>query len=93
MTTTTEENPTALAEDAPDVLDEFERAMLDLEGQRFKYTGIKRDAIAKLMVEHGYRDHSPDIRFYQILNQLINRPAAWEPAPALMKVLAERRQL
>lgn len=93
MTTTTEETTAALAEDAPDVLDEFERAMLDLEGRFFKYLGLKREAIRKLMVEHGYRDHSPDIRFYQILNQLINRPAAWEHAPALMKHLVERREL
>ena len=93
MTTTAEETPTALAEDAPDVLDEFEQAMLDLEAKRFKYRGLKREAIRELMVELGYRDHSPDIRFYQILNQLVDRPAAWEYTPALMKVLAERRQL
>lgn len=69
----------------------FEQDALKLEEQRFKYSGRKREAIRKLMVANGYMDHSPDIRFYQILNQLIDRPEAWEQFPALMGQLAERR--
>ena len=89
---TTEEHPSALAESPGEGLTALERDMLDLAAQRFKYTGVERQAKADLMARHGHEGATLDIRYSQVLNRLLDRPEAVEYAPALVARLKAQRQ-
>lgn len=74
-----------------DALDDLARDMLDLEAQRFKYTGRKREAQDQVMRAHGHTGQSLDIRYTQILNQVLETAAAAAHAPALVDRLRKQR--
>lgn len=79
------------AEDRPGAeaspgLDDMERAILDMESRRFKYQGAKERTIRSEL-------DIPVTAYYQRLNVLIDTPAAWEAAPALMRRLREQRDV
>lgn len=65
-------------------LDRREREILAFEGQWWKYAGAKEQAIRELF------DMSAT-RYYQVLNALIDDPAALEADPMLIKRLHRLR--
>jgi|ERR687891_1210313 hypothetical protein len=67
-----------------DDLTERDRAILDFERQWWKYAGAKEQAV---------RDSfgMPATRYYQVLNALIDRPAALAHDPMLVKRLRRLR--
>ncbi|MCO6010887.1 DUF3263 domain-containing protein [Actinoallomurus purpureus] len=65
-------------------LDQRDRDILDFERQWWKHAGAKEQAIRELF------DMS-STRYYQILNQLIDRPEALEHDPMLVKRLRRQR--
>lgn len=71
---------------APDEipLTDRERAVLDFEGQWWRYDGSKEQAIRELF------DMSTT-RYYQVLNALIDRPEALRYDPMLVKRLRRMR--
>jgi len=62
-----------------------EREMLAFERQWWKYAGAKEQAVRELF------DMS-STRYYQVLNSLIDRPAALAHDPMLVKRLRRMRQ-
>lgn len=74
-----------------EALDDLARDMLALEGQRFKYAGKKREAQAQVMRDHGHEGQSLDLRYTQILNQVLETAAAAAHAPALVDRLRKQR--
>ena len=69
--------------DAPG-LSERDRRIIDFERQWWKYAGSKETAIKELF------DMS-STRYYQVLNALIDLPAALEHDPMLVKRLRRQR--
>jgi hypothetical protein len=67
-----------------DALSERDRAILEFERQWWKYAGAKEQAIRDLF------DMSAT-RYYQVLNALIDSPAALEADPMLVKRLRRMR--
>ena len=68
-----------------DGLDRRDREILAFERQWWKYAGAKEQAIRELF------DMSAT-RYYQVLNGLINNPAALAEDPMLVKRLRRMRQ-
>jgi hypothetical protein len=69
---------------AGDRLSDRDRAILEFERQWWKYAGAKEQAIRDLF------DMSAT-RYYQVLNQLLDNPAALEADPMLVKRLRRMR--
>jgi hypothetical protein len=65
-------------------LSEHEQAVLTFEKQHWKYSGLKEQAIRDRF------EWSPT-RYYQVLNELLDRPEAQEFEPALVKRLRRLR--
>lgn len=83
--------PRAAADDAEaggdpeqDGLEPIERAILDLEKQRFKYQGAKERAIRLQL-------RMPVTEYYQRLNALLDTRAAWAAEPVLVRRLVRLR--
>ena len=70
--------------DAASGLDRRDHEILAFERQWWKYAGAKEQAIRELF------DMSAT-RYYQVLNALIDRPAALEADPMLVKRLRRQR--
>ena len=70
--------------DAPEELSERDRSVLAFERQWWKYAGAKEQAIRELF------DMSAT-RYYQVLNALIDSPAALAHDPMLVKRLRRMR--
>jgi Protein of unknown function (DUF3263) len=66
------------------VLDERDRAILDFERQWWRYAGAKEQAVRDLFGMSA-------TRYYQVLNALIDRPAALAHDPMLVKRLRRLR--
>jgi len=69
---------------AGEQLSERDRAILEFERQWWKYAGAKEQAIRDLF------DMSAT-RYYQVLNALLDNPAALEADPMLVKRLRRMR--
>jgi len=67
-----------------DALSDRDRAILEFERQWWKYAGAKEQAIRDLF------DMSAT-RYYQVLNALLDSPAALEADPMLVKRLRRMR--
>jgi hypothetical protein len=67
-----------------DALSDRDRAILEFERQWWKYAGAKEQAIRELF------DMSAT-RYYQVLNALLDNPAALEADPMLVKRLRRMR--
>ena len=67
-----------------DALGDRDRAILEFERQWWKYAGAKEQAIRDLF------DMSAT-RYYQVLNALLDNPAALEADPMLVKRLRRMR--
>ena len=67
-----------------DQLDRRDREILAFERQWWKYAGAKEPAIRELF------DMSPT-RYYQVLNALLDKPAAMAAEPLLIKRLRRLR--
>ena len=72
------------AEESPDGLSRRDREILAFERQWWKYAGAKEQAVRDLF------DMSAT-RYYQVLNALIDNPAALEADPMLIKRLHRLR--
>lgn len=68
----------------PSGLEPIERAILDLEKQRFKYQGAKERAIRLKL-------RMPVTEYYQRLNALLDTRAAWAAEPVLVRRLVQLR--
>lgn len=66
------------------MLDERDRNVLEFERQWWKYAGAKEQAIRELFGMSA-------TRYYQLLNALIDRPAALVADPMLVKRLRRLR--
>ena len=66
------------------MLTDTERAILDLEGETFRFAGSKEQAIVE-------RFGMSSTRYYQRLNALLARPEAWEYAPTTVSRLRRVR--
>ncbi len=84
MESATEPSGRAPAGGAAGALDRREREILAFEGQWWKYAGAKEQAIRELF------DMSAT-RYYQVLNALIDSPAALAHDPVLVKRLRRMR--
>ena len=71
-------------ESAPDGLTRRDREILAFERQWWKYAGAKEQAIRELFDMSG-------TRYYQVLNALIDTPAALSADPMLVKRLRRLR--
>lgn len=65
-------------------MDDLERAVLDLEREHQRYNGTKDDAIRR-------RLNMSATSYFQILNQLLDDPAALEADPVLINRLRRLR--
>ena len=84
MESATEPRGVPLVGRAAKELDRREREILAFEGQWWKYAGAKEQAIRELF------DMSAT-RYYQVLNALIDSPAALAHDPMLVKRLRRMR--
>ena len=71
--------------ESADCLSDRDQQVLEFERQWWKYLGAKEQAIRDLF------DLSPT-RYYQVLNQLIDSPAALAADPMLVKRLRRLRE-
>lgn len=78
----------ALPADAP--LPALAVELLDLHAARFKYAGLRRDALAAAMRRAGYTGPSADLRASQITVQVLGTPQAARDYPAVVARLRER---
>jgi hypothetical protein len=69
---------------AGDALSDRDRAILEFERQWWKYAGAKEQAIRDLFEMSA-------TRYYQVLNALLDNPAALEADPMLVKRLRRMR--
>jgi len=76
--------PPAESAQAEGLLSEREREILAFERQWWKYAGAKESAIRDLFAMSA-------TRYYQVLNALIDRPAALVADPMLVKRLRRLR--
>ena len=67
-----------------DLLSDRDRAILEFERQWWKYAGAKEQAIRDLFEMSA-------TRYYQVLNALLDNPAALEADPMLVKRLRRMR--
>jgi hypothetical protein len=74
-----------LVEPASEQLSAREREILSFERQWWKYAGAKEQAVRDLF-------EMSSTRYYQVLNSLIDRPAALAHDPMLVKRLRRMRQ-
>jgi hypothetical protein len=74
-----------LVEPASEQLSSREREILAFERQWWKYAGAKEQAVRDLF-------EMSSTRYYQVLNSLIDRPAALAHDPMLVKRLRRMRQ-
>lgn len=81
---TLDASATALSEQDPTGLSERDLAILEFERQWWRYAGAKEQAIRELF------DCSAT-RYYQLLNALIDDPAALRADPMLVKRLRRMR--
>lgn len=81
---TLDTSATALSEQDPTGLSERDLAILEFERQWWRYAGAKEQAIRELF------DCSAT-RYYQLLNALIDDPAALRADPMLVKRLRRMR--
>lgn len=81
---TLDASATALSEEDPTGLSERDLAILEFERQWWRYAGAKEQAIRELF------DCSAT-RYYQLLNALIDDPAALRADPMLVKRLRRMR--
>lgn len=72
------------AEQAPDGLNRRDRDILQFERQWWQYAGAKEQAIKDMF------DLSPT-RYYQVLNEIIDNPAALAHDPLLVRRLRRMR--
>jgi hypothetical protein len=80
-----EDTPTSSDDSSPEpALSERDAAVLDFEKQWWKYAGAKEQAVRELF------DLSAT-QYYQVLNTLIDSPAALEAEPMLVKRLRRMR--
>jgi hypothetical protein len=84
MESATERSGVSPAEKAHRELSRREREILAFEGQWWKYAGAKEQAIRELF------DMSAT-RYYQVLNALVDKPAALAVDPLLVKRLRRLR--
>jgi hypothetical protein len=84
MTVLSEVSGTVTVMTTTDTLTDCERDILTFERQWWKYAGAKEAAIRELFDLSG-------TRYYQLLNQLIDRPAATVFDPMLVKRLRRLR--
>ena len=75
----------SLPVESADCLSDRDQQVLEFERQWWKYSGAKEQAIRDLF------DLSPT-RYYQVLNQLIDSPAALAADPMLVKRLRRLRE-
>lgn len=68
-----------------DGLTDEQKAILEFEGQRWKYAGAKEAQIRELF-------DCSQTRYYQVLNVLIDQPAALAYAPMTVKRLQRLRE-
>jgi hypothetical protein len=73
-----------LSDEATGALGDRDRRILEFERQWWKYAGAKEQAIKDLFDMSG-------TRYYQILNGLIDSPAALQADPMLVKRLRRMR--
>lgn len=71
-------------EPTPDVLTDLEWGILQFESKWWRYSGVKETAILELF-------DIPATRYYQILNTLLDNPAALAAQPLLVKRLRRLR--
>lgn len=76
--------PQVRSQSSEEALTERDRRIIDFERQWWKYPGAKEQAIKDLF------DMS-STRYYQVLNQLIDSPAALAHDPMLIKRLRRMR--
>jgi hypothetical protein len=74
-----------LVEPASEQLSAREREILSFERQWWKYAGAKEQAVRDMF-------EMSSTRYYQVLNSLIDRPAALAHDPMLVKRLRRMRQ-
>ena len=74
-----------------DALDDLARDMLELEEQRFKYPGKRREAESEVLRAHGLDADQFGVRYAQILNGVLETAAAAAHAPALVERLRRKR--
>jgi Protein of unknown function (DUF3263) len=65
-------------------LSEFDLRILAFERRGWRSTGVKEQAIAEVL-------ELTATRYYQLLNELIDRPEAFEADPVLVKRLQAQR--
>jgi hypothetical protein len=83
--TTTQQGATAQVDPSPvGGLSERDREIIAFERQWWKYAGAKEQAIRELFDMNA-------TRYYQVLNALIDNPAALEADPMLIKRLHRLR--
>lgn len=63
-----------------------DREVFEFERQWWKYNGAKESAVRE-------KFHMSSVRYYQVLNFLIDQPAALEVDPMLVRRLLRLRQL
>lgn len=73
-----------LEAEAPGALNDLECRILDFERQWWKYPGAKEQSIKELF-------DMTSTRYYQVLNTLIDEPAALRHDPMLVKRLRRMR--
>lgn len=78
----------ALPADAP--LPALAVELLELHAARFKYAGIRRDALSAAMRRAGYTGASADLRASQITVQVLGTSQAARDYPAVVARLRER---
>jgi hypothetical protein len=78
------DEPRSGADAGPDALSDDERALLEFEKQWWRHAGAKEQAIRD-------RFDLSATRYYQLLNELLDRPAALAHDPALVKRLRRLR--
>ena len=72
-------------QEAGSTLSDRDRRILEFERQWWKYAGAKEQAVRDLF-------EMSSTRYYQVLNSLIDRPAALAHDPMLVKRLRRMRQ-
>ena len=84
MTTTQQGGATQVETTSSGELSDRDREIIAFERQWWKYAGAKEQAIRELFDMNA-------TRYYQVLNALIDNPAALEADPMLIKRLARLR--
>lgn len=67
------------------LLSDRDHQILDLEKQNWRFEGAKHQAIRELL-------HLTPTRYYQVLNELVDNPAALRAEPLVVRRLQRQRQ-